>query len=390
MADSCSNLNRSRTELLASISSPTCKGRLVSAWKLRISSGGLLSSITRKSLCFISVTRLPCLSVTVNTTLTSLVGTTMVRTRSSLGAAASPGFGVSSAAGLAGAALAGAELAEGGFEDELADGLAGVVADGAAGVAGAELGAAWPAGSCCCCWEGDEAAGSGGAGAGADCAAALTAKSTSTASPTILPSTLVPKILTCRHYSNCSQKLLQLHRQRTLQRDLLSGAGMRQLQLRRVQEIPRQRKRNPCFALLASGGPISRVLRRNPGPFDRLRASSEHAGGWGLPHFPRRPIQLVPDHGMSQRRHVHANLVSSAGINFHFEQRELAVRRIQPAHDAVVRNGLAPAGGPRGHAGAPNAVAADAGRDRPLLFLHPAMHQRRVRLLDFPPGKLRR
>ena len=48
MADSCSNLNRSRTELLASMSKPTCSGRLVSAWKLRISCGGLLSSTMLK------------------------------------------------------------------------------------------------------------------------------------------------------------------------------------------------------------------------------------------------------------------------------------------------------------------------------------------------------
>src|ERR1700733_14460862 len=75
MADSCSNLKRSRTELLASISKPTCSGKFVSAWKLRISVAGLLSSTMRKSACFRSVTRLPCLSVTVNTTLTSLVPT---------------------------------------------------------------------------------------------------------------------------------------------------------------------------------------------------------------------------------------------------------------------------------------------------------------------------
>src|ERR1700757_4450722 len=73
MADSCSNLKRSRTELLASMSNPTCSGRLVSAWKLRICSGGLLSSTTRKSACFRSVMRRPFLSVTVKTTLTSSV-----------------------------------------------------------------------------------------------------------------------------------------------------------------------------------------------------------------------------------------------------------------------------------------------------------------------------
>src|SRR5579863_7322509 len=71
-ADSCSNLKRSRTELLASISSPTSRGKLVSARKLRICSTGRLSSRTWKSVCFNSVICLPCLSVTLNTTFTSL------------------------------------------------------------------------------------------------------------------------------------------------------------------------------------------------------------------------------------------------------------------------------------------------------------------------------
>ena len=54
------------------MSKPTCRGKLVSAWKLRISAAGLLSSIKWKSACFRSVTRLPVLSVTVNTTFTSI------------------------------------------------------------------------------------------------------------------------------------------------------------------------------------------------------------------------------------------------------------------------------------------------------------------------------
>src|ERR1700688_4930092 len=73
MAASCSNFKRSRTELLASISKPTCSGRFASARKLRISAAGLLSSIIRKSFWLRSMMRLPCLSVTVNTTFTSLV-----------------------------------------------------------------------------------------------------------------------------------------------------------------------------------------------------------------------------------------------------------------------------------------------------------------------------
>src|ERR1019366_908480 len=71
MAASCSNLKRSRTELLASISSPTRSGRFVSLLKERTLSAGLLSSKTLKSFCVRSFTKWPRLSVTVKTTLTS-------------------------------------------------------------------------------------------------------------------------------------------------------------------------------------------------------------------------------------------------------------------------------------------------------------------------------
>src|ERR1039458_3692630 len=71
MAASCSNLKRSRTELLASMSNPTRSGRLVSLLKERTLSAGLASSKTLKSFCVRSFTKWPRLSVTVKTTLTS-------------------------------------------------------------------------------------------------------------------------------------------------------------------------------------------------------------------------------------------------------------------------------------------------------------------------------
>src|ERR1035438_1297484 len=71
MAASCSNLKRSRTELLASMSNPTRSCRLVCRLNERTLSAGLLSSKTLKSFCVRSFTKWPRLSVTVKTTLTS-------------------------------------------------------------------------------------------------------------------------------------------------------------------------------------------------------------------------------------------------------------------------------------------------------------------------------
>src|SRR5271165_4499997 len=97
MAASCSNLKRSRTELLASMSSPTRRGKLVSRLKNSMLAG-LLSSITRKSFCVRSFTKCSRLSVTVKTTLTSSTRLRMTVSESSpaepLVAAAPWGAGV--------------------------------------------------------------------------------------------------------------------------------------------------------------------------------------------------------------------------------------------------------------------------------------------------------
>src|ERR1035437_10097162 len=71
MAASCSNLKRSRTELLASMSNPTRSGRLVCRLKEGMVSAGLVSSKNFKLVCVRSFTKVPRLSVTVKTTLTS-------------------------------------------------------------------------------------------------------------------------------------------------------------------------------------------------------------------------------------------------------------------------------------------------------------------------------
>src|SRR5258707_4147498 len=72
IAASCSNLKRSRTELLASTSSATCSGRSVWLLKLRILVTCFVSSRIRMSSLFRSLMKWPCLSVAVKTMLTSL------------------------------------------------------------------------------------------------------------------------------------------------------------------------------------------------------------------------------------------------------------------------------------------------------------------------------
>src|ERR1039457_6553352 len=70
--------------------------------------------------------------------------------------------------------------------------------------------------------------------------------------------------------------------------------------------------------------------------------------------------------------------MSPAGINLHFDQRELAKRSIQAPDHVVVRDRVAPSGSPRRHPYAAPPVAADAGRDGSAIFLQPPVHQRNV------------
>src|SRR5579863_8552327 len=179
IADSCSNLKRSRTELLASINSPTCKGRLLSARKLRTCSTGRLSSNTRKSVCFSSVICLPCLSVTVNTTFTSLEPILNLVISSSTGLSELGGASVFGAATFGGSAAC-------------------VAGFWAAGVSGAGAGV-WACGAGVGLAAGGEddvggANGSGVEGKG-DCASAPTAHSVSSRSPAKLVRGLVPSDL---------------------------------------------------------------------------------------------------------------------------------------------------------------------------------------------------
>src|ERR1700680_3155165 len=87
--------------------------------------------------------------------------------------------------------------------------------------------------------------------------------------------------------------------------------------------------------------------------------------------FFRGPVESVPDYGMTERRHVHADLVSAPSIYFQLQQCELAECRINPLLNHVMGDRLAPLFTPGRHLGAMHAIAAYAAADGSLVTLHP-------------------
>src|SRR5215472_17024564 len=109
---------------------------------------------------------------------------------------------------------------------------------------------------------------------------------------------------------------------------------MREFQCGRMQEVSRQRKRG------------------------WRREFSAWAGGL---QFARGTIERVANYGVAEGQHVNADLVSAAGVDSDFDQRELTVGRFNAANQVVVRDSLAAPGVARRHPGAAYAIAADAG-----------------------------
>src|SRR5271166_5633516 len=91
---------------------------------------------------------------------------------------------------------------------------------------------------------------------------------------------------------------------------------------------------------------------------------------------------------MTDRRHVHADLVSTAGLDANVNQRELAVGRIDALANFVMRDGSTASAAARGHANATDGVTADLGIYCAARSLRPAMHQGHVALLHRASGKL--
>src|ERR1700721_1067180 len=82
-------------------------------------------------------------------------------------------------------------------------------------------------------------------------------------------------------------------------------------------------------------------------PLIRLRAQ-----------FTGRAIECIAHDWVSQRGHMHPNLVRASGLDPEFDQSKLAVRRIDLSQHRVVRHGLAATEAPRRHARATLRMAA--------------------------------
>src|SRR5437764_5107443 len=101
-----------------------------------------------------------------------------------------------------------------------------------------------------------------------------------------------------------------------------------------------------------------------------------------------RAVQPIPNHRMTKRRKMHADLVGAPGIDLHFQQTELAIRRFDSLLHRVMRNRLSPGRSSRGHADAPHSIAADARVNGAAILLRPTMDQCDVGFLDLAPGEL--
>src|ERR1700735_4963020 len=80
--------------------------------------------------------------------------------------------------------------------------------------------------------------------------------------------------------------------------------------------------------------------------------------------------------------------MGAPGFNFHFEERELAVRRINFPRHHVMSYSIAASEAARSHARPFLRVPADCALNRPALPFRPPMHQRNISLVDLAPAEL--
>src|SRR2546426_4965223 len=85
---------------------------------------------------------------------------------------------------------------------------------------------------------------------------------------------------------------------------------------------------------------------------------------------------------------MHANLVSAAGIDPQFEQRELAKFGIDSPLHRVMRYSFASTRAASCHSRTADAIAADAAGNRAAVLFNPSVDERDVGLLHLTPGKL--
>src|ERR1700741_1839225 len=91
---------------------------------------------------------------------------------------------------------------------------------------------------------------------------------------------------------------------------------------------------------------------------------------------------------MAERRHVHSNLMCTAGFYLQLEQCELAIGEIDFFCDYIMRDRVTTACSPRCHARPPLHITADCTLDGALILLRPTMHQRHICFVYFAPAEL--
>src|SRR4030095_15468684 len=106
---------------------------------------------------------------------------------------------------------------------------------------------------------------------------------------------------------------------------------------------------------------------------------------WAMFDLACRAIQSSAHSGMAERGQVYPDLVSAPGVDLEFQQRELAVGRVDSAADLVVRDCLAPAEAAGGHAGAAHGVAADSRVNGSPFGFQRAMHKGNIGFLNLSP-----
>ena len=98
------------------------------------------------------------------------------------------------------------------------------------------------------------------------------------------------------------------------------------------------------------------------------KVAGKGSGGFVLAaDFGGCAVKCVSDDGMAKRCHVHANLMSSSGVNVNFKQGEFAVCGIDSLRHFVMGNGFASGKTARGHASALDAVTADRAIDSAMV-----------------------
>src|SRR5690242_181193 len=123
------------------------------------------------------------------------------------------------------------------------------------------------------------------------------------------------------------------------------------------------------------------------GGMQEIARQGQRGSGLGA-DLGRGTIELVPNHGMANRREVDTNLVRASGFNAELQERELSVRGVDPAFDVVMSDGFTATAATGGHPNATNGITTDRCGYGAVVLLDPAVDQSNVGFLDAAAGEL--